>query len=131
MPTITAYHALQDGNTVLSPGGTLSLTTSFNPSNDMVRTGLIHRPLLDFRVDPSNNARNLRLTVRIGGSSIGPNPITFAGGVSRTFSEIVQHGVIELGNNDIEFELNNSSPTDGQGSLTISDVVIWYKRFVD
>ena len=132
MPTITAYQTLRDGgHNRLQPNGTLSVSNTFNPSNDIRLNGNDNRPLLCFRVDPSSTARNLRLVVRINGQSVGPNPITLSGTTSRTFFEIVSHGVIEKGNNLISFALDNSSQNDGRGSLVISDVVIWYKRFVN
>jgi hypothetical protein len=122
MPTIVAYDALQDASFSLSPGG--HNTVHFDPSNDLTQTGDQNRPLLCYRVGPSNNASNLGLKVQINGVDTGSGQ-TISGTVSRTLMEIIS-GTINAGNNNITFELN----PEGTGSLAISDVVVFYKRFV-
>ncbi len=125
MPVISDYHAITDGSFVLSPDGSRSESINFNPPNDIKRDNNIDRPILCFRVDPSNNANNLQLTVQINGFNIGVSP-TLSGTVSRTYLEIVRHGIVDTGNNNITFEIANT----GTGSLTISDVIVWFQRSI-
>lgn len=122
MPTITAYHALRDGSFRLSSNENETIT--WNPSNDIRQDGNNNRPLLCYRVDPSNNASNLHLQVQLNGVGIGSNA-RFSGTVSRTYMEIVRQPV-NTGNNNISFEVMS-----GTGSLKISDVIVWYKRFIN
>lgn len=124
MPTITAYHAVRDSSFTLQPGDS-GPTIAFNPSNDIRQDGAENRPLLCYRVDPSNNAANLALTVQVNGAGTGANA-TFSGGTSRAYMEILQNN-LNLGNNNITFELGQG----GSGSLRVSDVVVFYKRFVN
>ncbi len=126
MPTVASYHAIIDGSFTLSPNGSRSQSINFNPPNDIRRDGNLNRPVLCYRVDPSNNASNLQLTVQINGRNVGPNPTTFAGTVSRAYLEIMSHSGVNTGNNNITFELANT----GAGSLVISDVIVWFKRSI-
>ncbi len=125
MPTVAAYHALRDGSFTLSPNGSRSQSINFNPPNDIRRDGNVNRPVLCYRVDPSNNASNLQLTVQINGQNVGSNA-TFAGTVSRTYLEIMPHSAVNTGNNNITFELANT----GAGSLVISDIIVWFMRSI-
>lgn len=122
MPTFTAYQALRDGSFRLSSNENETIT--WNPSNDIRQDGNDNRPLLCYRVDPSNNASNLHLQVQLNGVGIGSNA-RFSGTVSRTYMEIVRQPV-NTGNNNISFEVPS-----GTGSLKISDVIVWYKRFIN
>ncbi|NEP68993.1 hypothetical protein [Moorena sp. SIO3A5] len=74
MATIADYHALRDGPFVLSQNGSRSQSINFNPPNDIKRYSDIDRPVLCFRVDPSNNASNLQLTVQSNENNVGPTP---------------------------------------------------------
>ena len=122
MPTITAYHSIRDYNFILGPNDSQTLT--FNPANDIRQDGDIDRPLLCCRVDPSSDARNLELSVQINGrDNIN---VTLGGTVSRSFMEIVPHQDVNKGNNNITFEVANK----GTGTLSISDVIMWYKRSI-
>lgn len=129
MTTITAYHAMLDGSFTLEPGqsgpppGAQREALRFNPSNDIKQGADLDRPLLCYRVDPSRDAKNLRLNVRMG--NLRPlGTVTFSGDTSRNYMEIV-HGRISEGDNPITFELEDN---DGRGSLKISDVIVFYKR---
>ncbi|MEL7037784.1 MAG: hypothetical protein AAFO04_19535 [Cyanobacteria bacterium J06592_8] len=122
MPTVAAYHALRDGSFTLSPNGSQSII--FNPANDMRRDGDINRPVLCYRVDPSN-ASSLRLTVQSNGQNVGPR-LSISGEKSETFMEIMPFSAVGTGNNNITFELGST----GTGSLAISDVIVWFMRSI-
>jgi hypothetical protein len=126
MPTITAYQSLRDGSFNLSVDQ--EETVTWNPSNDIRKDGSDNRPVLCYRVDPTSNARNLRLNAQINGVNVGSNA-TFSGGMSRAYMEIVNNtSSINLGNNNITFEVTEPDNTNASGSLAISDVIIFYKR---
>ena len=124
MPIIADYHALRDSPFSLSPNGSTLGSVNFNPPDDIIRSGSVDRPVLCFRVNPSNDARALQLTVQINGQNTGVNASTFTGTIRETFLEIVPHSVVGTANNNITFELANT----GTGSLSISDIIIWFQR---
>lgn len=133
---ITAYSPLMDGSETLTDdpkddrfgAGSTRFSLTWNPSNDIIQTSntgeLTSRPLLCYRVDPSGNAQNIRLEIRINNNDIGSDA-TFSGTISRTYVEIVNQ-TVSKGDNTILFSVDG-----GEGNLRISDVVVFYKRLVE
>ncbi|HXV41662.1 MAG TPA: hypothetical protein VEC96_01255 [Anaerolineae bacterium] len=129
MPNLTDYNILLDAPVELNFFGNNERTFNFNPPNDIqLDNNIDNRPVLSYRVDPSDETQNLQFNVFIrtnAGIDELVNSFTFNGTVSRTIFEATSSSHVDAGNNPIIFRLE-----DGIGSVTISDVIVWFKRSV-
>lgn len=134
MTTITAYRPLMDGFEILTDDkedpnfgfGSTVHGFDWHPGNDALVTGGpfsdgTHRPLLWYRIDPSGSASKIKLVVTINDEPTGSG-VTISGTESRLFIEIIS---TDFGNggNKIRFRVEG-----GKGHLTLSDVIIFWKR---
>lgn len=119
----THYHVLQDGKTNIALGG---LSLDWNPSNDIVLNNKTLSPVLSFRADPSNNARNLKFKISLRnqtGSEKSVASFTYSGTVSRTIFEVLERKDITKDGMKFIFK-----KMEGDGGLDISDVIVWFHR---
>jgi hypothetical protein len=120
--TTADYDVIQDGNFTLSSGAgndtrdfTINILSRLNSGSNAV---------LMFKYNPSDDAQNLDLEVQINNvvvvslGDIAPGPL-------RGFWEVFLPSEANLhdGSNTLEFR-----KARGQGSITISDVVLLYRR---
>jgi hypothetical protein len=127
MPNLADYNILLDAPVELNFFGNNERIFNFNPPNDIrLDNNIDNRPVLSYRVDPSNDAQNLQFNVFIrtnAGIDELVNSFTFNGTVSRTIFEAISSGHVDTGNNPIIFRLEG-----GTGSIHISDVIVWFKE---
>jgi hypothetical protein len=129
MPNVATYHAIQDNPIALNFFGNEEKFVEFNPPNDIILASSgVNRPVLSYRVDPSNDASNLVFKVFIrqsNGVDVQVSGFTLSGTVSRTVFEIVNGTQLHKGNQRIIFRIQG-----GTGSATVSDVIFWFMRSV-
>lgn len=126
MPDLASYHVLRDTPMNLSPFGNDEVDVNFNPPNDIIRNSNALRPVLSYRVDPSNNANGLVFEVfirQLNGVDKLVSKFTLTGTVSRTVFEVVNGSDIHTGNQKVIFRING-----GTGSASVSDVIMWFHR---
>ena len=127
MPNFATYHAIHDGSLTLSPFGDEEQVVKFNPPNDIIlATSGVNRPVLSYRVDPSNDAQNLAFKVfirQLNGIDVQVSSLSLSGTVSRTIFEIINGSHLHKGEQSILFKLDG-----GSGSAVVSDVIFWFMR---
>ena len=122
MTTLADYKVVRDTKFDLSSGRENSFELVL--PRDLVRSGNSKRPMISFFADPSGNARALRCTIRINGQRVVD--YTYSGGVGRQHTEVLRHDQLNPGEtNRITFRVES-----GSGSVSFSDVVLWYQRDV-
>ena len=120
MTTLADYKVVRDTKFNLSSGRENSFELVL--PTDLVRSGNSKRPMISFFADPSGNARALRCTIRINGQRVVD--YTYSGGVGRQHTEVLRHDQLNPGEtNRITFRVES-----GSGSVSFSDVVLWYQR---
>lgn len=135
MPTFADYLVLRDRAFILptftDDGLANQAVFEFDPSPDIRRDDPRSIPILSFRVHPKE-AKNLTLTVSVRnetGATREVLELTFNDSIVRTIHEAIEfkddQGLILGKNNRIFFKV------DGDGNLALSDIIVWYKRFVD
>lgn len=129
MPNVTTYHAINDGSLNLDFFGNKEKFVEFNPPNDIILASSgVNRPVLSYRVDPSNEAKNLVFKVFIrqsNGIDVEVSSFTLNGTVSRSVFEIISGSQLHAGNQKIFFRLQG-----GTGSAKVSDVIMWFMRSI-
>ena len=132
MPHLTTYHAIQDGPLNLNFFGNQEKSVSFDPPNDIVLPSSgINRPVLSYRVDPSNDAKNLVFKVfirQLNGVDVEVSSWTLSGTISRTVFEILNGAHLHKGSQKIIFRIEDTGGSIG--SATVSDVIVWFIRDV-
>ena len=122
MTTLADYKVVRDTKFDLSSGRENSFELVL--SRDLVRSGNSKRPMISFFSDPRSNARALRCTIQINGQRVVD--YTYSGGVGRQHTEVLRHDQLNPGEtNRIMFRVES-----GSGSVSFSDVVLWYQRGV-
>ena len=119
MATLADYIALQDGSITLSKDQ--EKTFEFRlPSNTSLGEGDT-RFVLSFMIDPSGSAnKNYDIDV----NDVRVNDFTVSHSEPRTVTEVINGTKFALsGDNTIQFRMES-----GSGSITISDVVLWFQR---
>lgn len=128
MSTLAGYHILTHRGAQLPRGE--SVRWKFDPPDDIVVDGpLTHLPILSFRVDPSNDAERVSVSVnleRADGFQSSVIDLTLSGTVSRTFHEPVSDGTVTNEAQYVRFDCTGGE----SGAVTISDVVMWFHRRV-
>lgn len=124
MSILADYRVLSDGTFSPGPNQDFSVTL---PTNFVQGGG--HQPVLSFRLD-TGLPDGLRFRIR-SANALYPNFVTvftatFNSDVAHTVHEVIDLSNLQGGvSNTIRFER-----LGGIGTLTISDVVLWYKRNV-
>ena len=133
MPTFTDYQVLTDDFRFNLPrfnddGFVREQVLNFNPPNDIVLGGAGRdRPILTYFIDPSSDAKNVKLDVYIREKTGADQKISswnLSGTISRTISEPFHPDKLSTGNNKIIFKV----PQNQDGTVKISNVIVWYKR---
>jgi hypothetical protein len=102
----THYHVLPHGSAgptfrkPISPGGN-KIEVNWNPSNDIVLDSDSLSPVLSYRADPSNDAKNLKFKVIMENqlhTKRTVSSITLGGTVSRTIFDVLPRSVITKDN---------------------------------
>ena len=134
--TVAYYETLQDGDTRISTDTREeyrekdyppSFRLVFDPPNDIVvDEHLLNRLILCYRVYTGANDTNVELIASVNDRDIRTRPKRLTSSIlPQTFHEIVNWDCnIQRGKNEISFEVR----TGGIGYVSISDVIIWYKR---
>ena len=131
--TIAYYETLQDGGTSISTdtssryrGYEPRFELKFDPPNDIViDEHRLNRLILCYRVYTNAEETNVELIARINNIDIGARPRRLRGSVPQSFQEIVNWNCnIQRGENEVSFEVK----TGGIGYVSVSDIIIWYKR---
>jgi hypothetical protein len=119
--TITAYQ--QPGGFIrVNPGETKNM--HWNPSNDIRRDkNDDNKCVLIWTVDPSGSS-NARVEVSINGQ---PIDTTLVDGARRTVTSVFFSDKANTGGNTFSFDYKGG----GTGEISISDVVVFYKRLVE
>ena len=129
MPNLTTYHAIQDSPLTLDFFGNNEKSVEFNPPDDIILANNgVNRPVLSYRVDPSNDANGLGFKVFIrqsSGEDVEVSGFSLSGTSSRTVFEIINGSDLHRGNQKIIFRVQG-----GIGSATVSDVIFWFMRTV-
>lgn len=129
MPNVSTYHAIQDTPIALNFFGNQEKSVEFNPPDDIILADSgVNRPVLSYRVDPSNDANNLGFKVlirQLSGADVEVSSFNLSGTVSRTVFEIIKGSQLHKGNQKIIFRLQG-----GTGSANVSDVIFWFMRSV-
>ena len=117
--TLADYIVVQDSSFSLRPGE--EKTFEFHIPSDRVNSGTSKRPIVSFFADPSSNAKNLKCEYEINDQEVGH--FRYSGGTARGHSEVIRHNDLDTGKNTIQFRVES-----GEGSVNISDIVIWHQR---
>lgn len=127
MPNVARYHALKDFPQLVDFFDHKEFSVHFDPPNDIILADSgIDMPYLSYRVDPSNDAKNLVFKVLIhqqSGAEVEVSTITLSGGVSRTINELIKGSHLHKGKQKITFTL-----AGGIGHVHVSDVIMWFIR---
>lgn len=121
---ILATHVDIDGNRF---GGSRRL--EFRADSDIIQSGGTRRPYLTFFANPTSDAEQLRIYIRINGENIFS--YRYSGGIGRTHVVVFDHGILARGQpNYIHFvrRVNTNNGPETKGLLWISDLVLWYQR---
>lgn len=106
-----------------------SVEFSFEVTSDMVSSGGSKRPFLTFFVDPSSDAEEIYLQVRINGSEL--MRYCYSGGVGRAHIEILRHEDLQIGGPNTLLFFRMAPIGRDKGTISFSDVVLWFQRDVD
>ncbi|MCA9472498.1 MAG: hypothetical protein MRJ96_16750 [Nitrospirales bacterium] len=126
MRTLADYKVLLDHSFTLSASESHTLTFEL-PSDTALpaATGdgtAVQRPIIMFMADPTNDANGLNCEITINGDTAIST--TFNEGVRRTMHESIGGNRFLTGKmNSLQF-----SVIDGTGSVSFSDVVVWFQR---
>lgn len=126
--TLADYQVLMDGGFKLDSFGNGEETVDFNPPNDMILNQSGSRPILTFRVDPDQNA-DMTVTVSVlkeqsgdGEQLILTLPVQTRD--ARTVHEVLGGSQLHTGNLQFIFRANGG----GSGRVSITDLILWYRR---
>lgn len=117
MPSVADYIIITDGSFTLGVNQERTFTFSLSGTISNVA------PIIAFQVDPANNS-NLSFAVEINDQQV----------YNATTSVTIRRGIWEVfglnildtnGNNTVQFRVES-----GTGTITFSDVILWYKRQV-
>ncbi len=130
--TTVDYQVLRDDSSFTLPNFNNGLvreeTLIFNPPDDIVLNGTGRdRPVLTYFIDPSNDAKNVKLQVFVREKTGVDQKISdwnLTGTLSRSVSEPFHHEKLSKGDNKIIFRV----PEQGAGNVKISNVIVWFKR---
>ncbi len=118
MPTITDCITLQSSSTTLAyPTGDRDFTLA---EFDAPAANLGARGVLMFRVVPVVGDGSLKLKWTLNETVV--SEITYRSDMGRTWHEIYESDILKLQDNELKAEL-----TAGNGSLTFSDVVVYFQ----
>ena len=117
MTAVSNYIDLQDSSSTLQFNGPVSHNFNFF---DVPSADLGVRPILAFRVAPSVGASFVTLQMTLNGVQIVT--ATFHSDQGRAWIEIVETNALQAVNNQLV-----ATVTAGNGAITVSDVVFWYR----
>ena len=118
MARVADYIIIQDGSSAMV--GNLAYRRNFKiPSN----THLGSRAILSFVVRDVSDADDLKVVIKINGTNVGNLKYNSDVHPDRTLQEVIKHSLLLHGDeedaNKLEFVVS------GDGTVTISDVVLW------
>lgn len=120
MPTIADYTVVRDSSFTIRTGGDIDYSTTFNLASG---ASLSSRAVLMYTLDPSSDARNLRLRIRLNGGKV--QELSFTGGAIRTMHEVLNSNTLQASSNSLEFQI-----LSGTGSFSIGNIVVLWQRNV-
>lgn len=118
------YHVLGDrGKTLLAEN--MEVSFSWNPSNNIVLNDFQLSPVLSFRADPvgSGTVAFSVIMRNQNGLETDVANFSFSGNTIRTIFEVLDRTKITEDGMNFLFK-----KTDGNTSLEISDVIVWFHR---
>jgi hypothetical protein len=118
MKEVCEYNVIKDGSFNLEANE--DKTYTFNLPND---AKIERYSVLFYKLDPSSSASNLKYDIEINSTKVESGSLT--GGVMRSKHEAVQANILTHGSNSIQYEVKS-----GSGSVTFSDVILYYRRDV-
>lgn len=120
MPTVADYQILKDSGFNLAINNERSLT--FRVPSNIAERGAI----LNFKFDPSSDAKNLKFEVDLNGQYI-TSLSNIDSGMRRFESETFPENILDTnGDNTLEFRVQESSRR-ASGTISFSDIVVWYQ----
>ncbi|HEX5621957.1 MAG TPA: hypothetical protein VFX51_26255 [Solirubrobacteraceae bacterium] len=126
MPKVASYTVVRDTDITLPDGNDIDVDlTTFSLPNLATSTADADRPVLSFKVNPHED--DARVVLYLNDPDQSEPPLfaqTYSAGPIRTVTEVIGRDKVEPSGNTMSVKL------DGDGSFTISDVVITYKANV-
>lgn len=75
-----------------------------------------------FRILTPSNSKELKLLIRVNGTEQFSSPVGLSGSHCYTINEVINGGLLNVGNNEIRFGLSGDI-----GTMSISDVCVFFK----